>query len=207
MDVQAKSWKALTSMSLRNELREPTDNATLDRTEYNWADWYDNVIPAANGIHANNPNTLIFFSGENFDTTLAPVTVGANLGGGRVFDILKLKFPHRAVFELHNYQNSAVNCSQILPGLYTGGYNAMNLSDTSVLNHAPVVLTEFGFGQDNTTYLLPYSECIREYLTTFPGGPGGWMQWVLAGSYYIRQGTQDEDESWGTFFPSINASA
>jgi len=57
-------------MALRNELRrEPTDNATFDGTEYSWADWYDNVIPTANVIHANNPNTLIFFSGENFDIT------------------------------------------------------------------------------------------------------------------------------------------
>jgi hypothetical protein len=25
----------------------------------------------------------------------------------------------------------------------------------------------------------------------------GWMVWVLAGSYYIRSGTQDYDETYG----------
>ncbi len=28
-------------------------------------------------------------------------------------------------------------------------------------------------------------------------GKAGWMIWVLAGSYYIRSGTQDYEEGWG----------
>jgi len=34
-------------------------------------------------------------------------------------------------------------------------------------------------------------------VTEQPGGPGGWMQWALAGSYYIRSGIQDFEEPWG----------
>lgn len=163
--------------------------------------------PAANGINAANPDPLIFLSGLNFDTTLAPITAGTDLGNGTRFRLCDFPYADKLVFELHDYQNSASSCSAITPGLYSGGYNAMDTSsNTTAANTAPVVLTEFGFAQDNSTYLLPYSQCIKSYLTQFPGGPGGWMQWVIAGSYYIREGTQDFEETWGehcSFAPCV----
>jgi hypothetical protein len=72
----------------------------------------------------------------------------------------------------------------------------MNTSDPSVVNHFPVIMTEFGHGQDTADYATVYSTCLRSYLG---GLNGGWMMWVLAGSYYIREGTQDYDETWGLF--------
>lgn len=36
----------------------------------------------------------------------------------------------------------------------------------------------------------PYPKCVAYYLENLSGGPGGWFQWVLSGSYYIREGTQ-----------------
>jgi hypothetical protein len=67
----------------------------------------------------------------------------------------------------------------------------------------PVVMTEWGHLQDDATYATVYSTCLESYLTSIHGG---WMVWVLAGSYYIRQGVEDEDETWGTWW-SLNRHA
>lgn len=197
MANHAKSWPALTSMSLRNELRY-TDSSTTANATYGWPDWYANVVPAANGINAANSIPLIFFSGLRYDTDLSPVTAGSDLGNGSKFLLGNFSYADKIVFELHNYDSSTTSCSEISSALYDGGYNAMDTStNTTAVNIAPVVLTEFGFAQDNVTYTKPYSTCIEEYLTTLAGGAGGWMQWVIAGSYYIRSGVQDQDETWG----------
>lgn len=55
--------------------------------------------------------------------------------------------------------------------------------------------TEWGFAMnDNTTWKLPYTACLAQWL---PAQKAGWMLWALAGSYYIRSGTKDYDETWG----------
>lgn len=183
-------------MSLRNELRTPDDtpNSALP---YDWVDWYESVIPAATGIHSNNSVPLIFFSGLGYDTDDSAITNGQNLGNNIYFKPSSFPFAKQLVFEIHNYDNSAGSCSDITPGLYEYGYGAMNISDTKYPNKAPVVMTEFGFDQTDGSYNSAYAQCIKSYLTGQPGGPGGWMQWVIAGSYYIRTGTQDFDETWG----------
>ncbi|KAI5255667.1 putative endoglucanase E1 [Aureobasidium subglaciale] len=190
MSSHAKSWPAFTSMSLRNELRT-TSNGTGD----NWVSWYENMVPAADGINAANPAPLIFFSGLNYDTQLATIVNGKDIGNGTTFSLDNYSYKDKIVWELHNYANSATNCNDIKGGLRNQGYNAMEGS-ASAVNKAPVVLTEFGFDQ-NTGSSSVYAQCIKEYLTTLPGGPGGWMQWVISGSYYIREGAQDKDETWG----------
>ncbi|KAI5205944.1 glycoside hydrolase family 5 protein [Aureobasidium subglaciale EXF-2481] len=190
MSSHAKSWPAFTSMSLRNELRT-TSNGTGD----NWVSWYENMVPAADGINAANPAPLIFFSGLNYDTQLATIVNGKDIGNGTTFSLDNYSYKDKIVWELHNYANSATNCNDIKGSLRNQGYNAMEGS-ASAVNKAPVVLTEFGFDQ-NTGSSSVYAQCIKEYLTTLPGGPGGWMQWVISGSYYIREGAQDKDETWG----------
>lgn len=193
MASHAKSWPALTSISLRNELRS-TDNGTSSTASYDFQSWYANMLPAADGINAANCDPLIFFSGLNYDTQLATIVNGDNIGNGTKFSLDDIKYKDKVVWELHNYANSATNCDDIKGSLRNQGYNAMESSN--VTNRAPVVLTEFGFAQ-STDSTSVYAQCIKEYLTGLPGGPGGWMQWVIAGSYYIREGSQDLDESWG----------
>jgi len=188
------SWPNLMSMSLRNELREPTDNATLDSDTYNWADWYTNVASASSIINAANPNVLIFFSGLNYDTTLAPITTGASLGNGLTFNKSNFQYEDKIVLELHNYDNSATSCSSITSALLTAGFNGLSANNSGVKNVLPMVLTEWGYQMDNTTYEGVYSTCLAEYL---PSVHVGWMIWVMAGSYYIRSGTEDYDETWG----------
>lgn len=182
------------SMSLRNELREPTDNPTLDKASYNWANWYPNIVSGSSAINKANPNVLIFLSGLGFDTDLSPIPTGAALGNGLTFHKSAFTYQNKLVLELHNYNNGATACSQITGSLYNGGFNAMNTTDPKVVNVFPVVLTEYGFLHDSTTYQGVYAACLAQYL---PAQKAGWMIWVLAGSYYIRQGTQDSDESWG----------
>jgi len=190
MASHAASWPAFTSMSLRNELR-----TTADGTGDNWVSWYANMIPAADGIHKANTSPLVFFSGLNYDTQLATIINGNDIGNGTHFSKSSHSYANKIIWELHNYQNSATNCNDIKGSLRNQGYNAME-GDSAAVNKAPVLLTEFGFDQ-NTGSQSVYAQCIKDYLTTLPGGPGGWMQWVVSGSYYIREGSQDKDESWG----------
>jgi hypothetical protein len=190
MASHASSWPAFTSISLRNELRT-TANGSGD----NWQSWYENMIPAADGINKANPSPLIFFSGLNYDTQLGVIVNGQDIGNGTSFSLAAHPYAKKIIWELHNYANSATNCNDIKGSLRNQGYNAMENAATAV-NKAPVVLTEFGFDQNGGEQSV-YAQCIKQYLTSLPGGPGGWMQWVVSGSYYIREGGQDRDESWG----------
>lgn len=181
-------------MSLRNEPREPTDNTTLDDDTYNWEYWYGYVKEGAAAINTANPDPVIFLSGLNFDTFLTPVVEKTALTPGTgIFSFSD--FPtDKIVLELHNYDNSATDCSSLEGALWSDGFEALNTTNSAV-NHFPVVLTEWGFAMnDNTTWKEPYTQCLAEYL---PAEKVGWMIWVLAGSYYIRSGTQDYDETWG----------
>lgn len=211
MAEHAAQWPAFVSTALRNELRDPGEDSPV-YANYGWKDWYPNVVAAADGINAANTDPLIFFSGLNFDTDLRNVTREIDLGGGEVFDIDSFSYANKIVFELHNYNNGYEgDCGSFGSGLYNNGYDAMDTSSTT--NVAPVVMTEFGFPQDDSTYQSPYPDCIKQYLTSIKGG---WMQWVglsipallllqtlanrhqvISGSYYTRQGTQDYDETWG----------
>lgn len=193
MANHAKSWTGLTSMSLRNELRLPSNKNTLP---YTWNTWIEKVIPAANAIHKNNPSPLIFFSGENYDLD-DTYFIQRQTFNRETFTPSAYAFKNKIVYEIHNYQNSATKCKQIRPGLYTNAYCAMNLRDNSCPNHGPVVMTEFGYDQTDGSSGNAYAQCIKRIVLKQPGGPGGWMQWALSGSYYIRDGVQDYEDKWG----------
>ncbi|KXT10897.1 hypothetical protein AC579_9867 [Pseudocercospora musae] len=193
MANHAKSWAGLASMALRNELRQPSNSNTLP---YTWNTWIENVIPAANTIYKNKTSPLIFFSGENYDTD-DTYFIQRQTYNSETFTPSSYAFSKKIVYEIHNYQNGATACHQIQPGLYNNAYCAMNLSDNSCPNHGPVVMTEFGFDQTDGSMDGVYAQCIKSTVLKQPGYPGGWMQWVLSGSYYIREGTQDYEETWG----------
>jgi hypothetical protein len=174
---------------MRNELRKP-DNAGSSLA-YNWQVWYDQMVAAANIVNAANPNILVFFSGLNFDTDMSPIPVADDLGGGRRFQKSSFKYADKLVLELHNYQNSATSCDSMKSGLLNNGFKAL---DSSAKNQMPVVLTEFGYSQADNSYNSVYATCLKQII---PGWHAGWMIWALGGSYYIRSGTQDFEESWG----------
>lgn len=149
------------------------------------------MISAANLVHAANPDILIFLSGLNFDTQLTPIPDAEDLGNGQRFRLSDFSYADKLVLELHNYQNSATSCSSIESGLWNAGFRA---TWPTVVNRMPVVLTEFGFSQADSSYTSVYATCLRKLM---PQWQTGWMVWALGGSYYIRSGTQDYEETWG----------
>lgn len=179
-------------MSLRNEPRPPDDDTTLESDTYDWEHWYEYVKDGASAINNANPDPVIFLSGLSYDTYITPVVQGTALTPGNgTFSFSD--FPaDKIVLEIHNYANSASDCSSLESTLYSDGFEALNT--TADVNHFPVVLSEWGFAMDDSTWQKTYTQCLQEYL---PAQKAGWMIWVLAGSYYIRSGSQDKDETWG----------
>ncbi|KAK6213206.1 beta-1 [Colletotrichum tabaci] len=196
MAEHGKSWPALVAMSLRNELRQATDNPELVAASYHWQDWYKYIQQGTDAVNGANPDVLIYLSGLNYDTTVAPVFRGTALTPGNAtfsradFD----GYADKLVLEIHNYEGSIGSCASLRYNLYNRGFQAMNATDPATADVFPVALTEFGFNMNDATYQGVYSTCLAEYL---PEARASFFIWVLVGSYYTRQGTQNFDESWG----------
>ncbi|EKD19006.1 uncharacterized protein L3040_006499 [Drepanopeziza brunnea f. sp. 'multigermtubi'] len=192
MATHGKSWPALTSIGMRNELRKPSNNASLQAT-YGWPLWYTNMVSASQTIHAANPTPLIFFSGLDYDTTLTPVVEGTDLGSGVVFRKSDFPYADKIVLELHNYEGSVGSCSTLQENLVRYGFSTLSGTKANTL---PLLLTEWGHNQMDSSGTGVYASCLRSYL---PAQKVGWFYWVVAGSYYIRSGTQDYDDAWGLY--------
>lgn len=194
MAKHAKAWPALVAMSLRNELRSPDNNAALKEASYNWRDWYKYTKQGTKAIRSANTDVLIFLSGLNYDTTLAPVVRGTALEpGSERFDLADFDgYADKLVLELHNYSNDASDCAGLQRSLSSNGWEAMEPNSAAV-NRFPVVMTEWGFNMEGDDYKRVYATCIADYMKRLQAG---WFIWVLSGSYYVRQGIQDYDETW-----------
>lgn len=184
------------SMSLRNELRQATGSGSGSAAAYNWQTWYYYIKQATAAINEANPDPLIFLSGLNYDATLAPVVQGTALTPGTgVFSFDD--FPGHAdklVLELHNYATGSTSCASLKSDPYSKGFQAMNASESTTKNVFPVLMTEWGFLMTDSTWKGVYNTCLASWL---PEASAGWMLWVLVGSYYVRSGTQDYEETWG----------
>lgn len=185
------------SLSLRNELREPSNNPEVLET-YNWETWYTYIRQGADAVNAANPDPLVILSGLNYDTTMQPVVRGQALEpSDTVFSFDDFEgYADKLVIELHNYNTETDSCPDLQGSLYNGGAQAMNPDEESTVNVFPVLITEFGFNMEDDTYQSVYSTCLAEWM---PGNTAGWMQWVVVGSYYKRSGEQDYDETWGLY--------
>ncbi|KAI1103679.1 glycoside hydrolase family 5 protein [Jackrogersella minutella] len=194
MANHGKNWPALTSISLRNELRKP-DNSAISGT-YNWSEWYTNIKKGTSAINEANPDLLIFISGLDFDTYVTPIVQSTALTPStNKFSLADFSgYTDKLVLEIHNYQNSASNCNDLKGSLYNSGFQGLHAEDTKAVNVFPVLLTEFGFDMSGSAWQGTYSTCIASYLAE---QKAGWFIWVIAGSYYIRSGTQDFEETWG----------
>lgn len=183
-------------MSLRNELRQPLLNQQLFTESYNWQDWYKYVKQGVEAINSVNTNVLVFLSGLDSDTTLQPIVQDTALTpGSSKFNLDD--FPaNKVVLELHNYDNILggsvdTNCTALQDELLKDGFEAL---EDGAPNTFPVVMTEYGFPQDATTWQGAFVSCLEDFIAN---RQAGWMIWALGGSYYIREGTQDGDEPWG----------
>lgn len=122
---------------------------------------------------------------------MTPIPSAEDLGNGQKFRLTDFAYRDKLVMELHNYQNSATSCGNIESGLWNAGFRA---TWPAAVNLMPVLLTEFGFSQADKSYTQTYATCLKKLM---PQWKTGWMVWALGGSYYIRSGTQDFEETWG----------
>ncbi|KAL8946062.1 MAG: hypothetical protein Q9183_007959 [Haloplaca sp. 2 TL-2023] len=182
-------------MALRNELRD--DNGFLWTAKWiTWDNWYGNMTDGAAAVHAANPDLLIYFSGMNFDEELRDIFTrdGALAEKGLAFSTLP--YVDKIVLEVHNYDMTGTDtdCESKLEELTYNAFLAQDESSPEIIRPYPVVMTEWGHAQNEAGYASVYSTCLRDIL---PQQQVSWMVWVLGGSYYIRQGVQDYDETWG----------
>lgn len=204
----------IVSMSLRNELRESWNVTDL---YYNWQTLVGNMSAGCDAIHEANPDLLITWSGMQYDQDLSALITRKNIltapcykctairDASRrdpvYFDLDSYPWADKLVWELHLYSSSedvdTGTCAIIEAGLYRNGFNALGIDPPPACNTtndcppaqrlAPVVLTEFGHGQDPTMYNVTLQSCLQDY--TKKHGIS-WAMWSLAGSYRIRSGTQ-----------------
>ncbi|PKU79835.1 glycosyl hydrolase 5 family protein [Dendrobium catenatum] len=166
-------------MSLRNELRGPRQNV---------ADWYRYMQMGAEAVHSMNPTALVILSGLDFDKTLT-----------FLYDKqVELTFKGKLVFELHWYgfsdggdwENGNINvvCGNVSKNMLArGGF---------LLEQGwPLFLSEFGVDiRGNNPGDNHFLSC---FLSVAAELDLDWAIWALQGSYYIREGQPNLDETYG----------
>lgn len=177
------------AMSLRNELREFLLQGFNGRQ-----DWYDLVGKAGALVHEANPDVLVVVGGTQSATDLTHVR-GNNLDSSR--------WAGKHVWEFHAYSFtvtfpdplSTCTITRAEYGAFAGFVLEQNHDFT-----APLFLSEFGTGMTGgpkdglTDRDAAYLDCLVGYMTN---NDAEWALWALQGSYYVRDGNVDSDESWG----------
>lgn len=179
MAATFNSSSNVVGMSLRNELRGPRQNVT---------DWYRYMQMGAEAVHSMNPTVLVILSGLDYDKTLT-----------FLYDKqVELTFKGKLVFELHWYgfsdggdwENGNINvvCGNIS--------NSMLVKGGFLLEQGwPLFLSEFGVdvrgnSQGDNRFLSCFLSVAAELDLD-------WAIWALQGSYYIREGQPNFDETYG----------
>jgi endoglucanase len=182
------SRPGIVAMSLRNELR-----AQVTQFPFAPSIWLQYMPNAANQIHAANPNLLIVAGGINGGTDLTPLrTTAMNTGN----------WTNKHVWEAHVYSYTVLTPNLGSCAAMETEYGALfgfvlEQDDASV---GPLWLSEFGVGMtggdhdglDDQDYA--YLACLVSYMENIDAD---WSLWAVQGSYYVRQGTVDSNETWG----------
>ncbi len=183
-------------MGLRNELRLSTTGASSLQW-YTWSTWKTYMTAAASAVHSANPDVLIYFSGLDSDFNIEPAVGGSTLlDWGFSFKVSSYEWANKLVYEMHEYDEGiSGSCSVYEATLISFGADATTKTG-SRSNRGPLVISEWGHDQTDASdaWQTDYSECLTAFMVN---RQFGWMMWVLAGSYYIRSGVQDYDESYG----------
>ncbi|KAK9108309.1 hypothetical protein Syun_024320 [Stephania yunnanensis] len=166
-------------MSLRNELRGPGQNVPT---------WFKYMQEGAERVHSANPNVLTILSGLSFDNDLG------FLGNRPV----SLTYNGKLVFELHWYGFSdgsawaSGNPNQVCRNVV----NSLKGRALFLLSHGwPLFVSEFGIDETGSNENdNRYSNCMFGLMAELDLD---WAVWGLQGSYYLRQGTVELDETFG----------
>ncbi|KAI1168547.1 glycoside hydrolase family 5 protein [Nemania serpens] len=191
MAAWATSQPGVIGMGLRNEIRE----FLLQGTFNGRADWYNYLGQAATRVHGANPDVLVIMGGTQSTTDLTHLRTEGAIDWGA--------WAGKHVWEWHAYEFTVTyalfkaDCEALQQayGLYNGFVLAQGEAYT-----APLLLSEFGFGMAGGPHMGlsddddRYFRCLRDYVL---GNDSEWALWALMGSYYVREGTVDSDESFG----------
>lgn len=187
----APQHAGVVGMSLRNEIRQ----SFLQASNGPYDDWYDYITQAAELVHATNPDVLVIVGGGLSATDLTMIK------NTRYLDVSPWAGKH--VWEFHAYSFTVTfkldfgNCN--LEKAEYGEFDGYVLTQNENYT-APLILSEFGVamtGGDNSGLSdddYDYLTCLVGYMTN---NDAEWALWAIQGSYYIRNGVIDYNETWG----------
>lgn len=172
------------ALSLRNELRGPRQNE---------ADWRVLIPQAAEAVHDVNPNVLIIAGGLSSATDLN------FLANNKPLDTSA--FPRKLLYEFHWYKSNGLSRGSN----FNNASDAVACSESEANVHihngflvdqgVPLLLSEFGINLATGEYSENrFLDCVIDYVER---GEIGWAFWALQGSYYLRNGREDDDEEFG----------
>lgn len=147
----------------------------------------------AQAVHEANPDVLVIMSGLNYDTDLkflasTPVSLG---------------FTNKLVYEMHWYSFTDGDAWERTPS------NELCKTVTDRVNDhiafvaktlspsAPLFISEFGIDERGTN--VGDNRYINCFFAFAADGDFDWALWTLQGSYYIRNGQHNFEETYGIF--------
>lgn len=178
---------------LRNELREFLLQDLNGR-----ADWYTFVKKGGDVVHKAHPDALVLVGGVQSSTDLLHLRSGE---AGRMLDTSGWAGKH--VWEMHAYSFTvtfpdAFNNCDIVKAQY-GAFVGFVLEQGKPYT-GPLILSEFGVGMEGGEFDglsekdNRYLNCLVSYMEN---NDADWAVWAIQGSYYVRDGKTDYDETWG----------
>ncbi|KAK1832336.1 glycoside hydrolase [Podospora conica] len=187
------SHPGVVAFGLRNELRAIPGLDLLNAR----ADWYRWMQAAGEAVHGAHPDALVVVGGANGGTDLT------HLRTVRALDTRG--WEGKNVWEMHAY-SFTVNFPDLFQScevvkLQYGAWSGFVLEQGRSWT-GPLIMSEFGvgmgggreedggLGEKDARYL----RCLVEYLEE---NDADWGVWVLGGSYYVRNGNVDHEESYG----------
>lgn len=179
------------AMSLRNEIRQ----FLLQGANGPYDDWFTYINQAAKAVHAANPDVLIVVGGGLSATDLMMVQ-------DRSLDWAAWEGKH--VWEFHAYEFTVTFALDLgscdIRKLEYGKFDGYVLTQDEDYT-APLILSEFGVGMTGGDHAGGLSDADYDYLTCLVGymtnNDADWALWAIQGSYYIRNGVVDYNETWG----------
>ncbi|ROV98273.1 hypothetical protein VSDG_04404 [Cytospora chrysosperma] len=186
----AAAQEGVVGLSLRNEIRQ----FLLQGLNGPYDDWYDLVAQGAGVVHAAYPDALVIIGGVASATDLSTVRT-------RALDTSAWAGKH--VWEWHAYSFTVTfkldfGSCDVKKDEY-GAFDGFLLTQDKDYT-APLFLSEFGVGMsggDNDGLSdgdSSYLTCLVEYMS---GNDAEWAVWALQGTYYVRNGKTDYEETWG----------
>ncbi|KAK3190726.1 hypothetical protein K4F52_003042 [Lecanicillium sp. MT-2017a] len=185
----SNSRPGVVGMSLRNELR-----AHVMQIPSAVGVWLDNMPPAARMVHAANPDVLIMVGSLNGGTDLSSL---------RTHTLDTSGWADKNVWEAHAYSFTITT-----PDIFGScpirkvNYGALFgfVLEQGKPQTGPLFLSEFGAGMtgggnkglNDKDY--KYLTCLVEYMEN---NDADWALWAIQGSYYVRDGVLDKEETWG----------